>query len=73
MSDYTLEHEVKLYNNDTGGHIGIQMDRDGLGLIEIVQVDSGQTVARVVMTVEEARIFSGALTSYLGNVTEDGH
>ena len=40
MKGYSMERAMKIYNDDTGEHIEVTEDADGLGLLEIRIRDS---------------------------------
>ncbi len=65
---YTIEHEIKVFDDENGGFVSVGPDRDGLGLVELRQNDDGKEVVRISMTLEHAQAFGKALTEYLGMV-----
>ena len=66
MGKYTLEHRMRIYNDDDGEYIEISPDPDGLDLVEIRQVDrDGKIYNRVSMNKQMALLFIDAFTKYV--------
>jgi hypothetical protein len=57
---FTLENHFKLFDNGTGSYITIGPDKDGSGLIEIV--DSENELCSIVLHTGQARLLVDALT-----------
>jgi hypothetical protein len=62
---HSVEEFIRVYNDDTGDHIQVGPDADGFELVELIQSDNGKNVARITMTIPEAKLVADALNTYL--------
>lgn len=62
---YSIQRIIKIHNDETGQHITIQDDDDGLDLIEIKQYDSDDKLeARISLLPEEAQAVVSELAKF---------
>jgi len=60
---YSTKVIRRIYNDDSEDYIQVAPDGDGLGLIDILQVENGEEVARLSMPYEAAYLLSRALAN----------
>jgi hypothetical protein len=66
MSRFSLEKHLRIYNDDSGDFTEVRQDRDGLGLLEIVQ-----DTRSVQFTVAEIPLLIKALTDVADSLKKD--
>lgn len=65
MSNFSLERQLRVYNDTDGTHISVGPDADSLGLVEIRAVDDHDKIGqRIPMTREQAVLVAQALHEY---------
>ena len=67
MKGYTLEQFWRVYDDGCGQFVEVREDRDGLGLVEVVQEKQ-----IVTMTTEQARLVVKALTEMADYLDDKG-
>lgn len=66
MSNYTVDHVIRVWDDDDGSHIDVCEDGDALGIVEIRSVDSaGKIEARMTFAREQAELVGTALLDYV--------
>lgn len=62
---YELEQVMEIWNNDTGEHIAVGPDRDGLDMIEIRYYTAGGIIEhRIMFAKEQLPLVISALQSF---------
>lgn len=65
---YRMEMLLEIWNDDSGEHLEVGEDRDGLDLVEIRAYDSNNKVeARMTFTVPQAHLLLKALDKFLAS------
>lgn len=65
MSDYSIERQIRVYNDMDGSCISVSPDADGLDLVEIRNVDDQNRITqRIVLSREQAVLVAQALAEY---------
>jgi|PlaIllAssembly_1097288.scaffolds.fasta_scaffold846575_3 hypothetical protein len=61
MRSYSYEKKIQVYDNESGSHIDIGPDQDGLGLIQITQEFDKNEKFVISMTKGEAALVAKAI------------
>lgn len=67
---YTLERVINIWDDESGQHIYVGPDADGLDLVELREIDSyGKITHRFTLTKEYALAVANAILELYGNKT----
>lgn len=71
MANFSVEEQIRVFDDRDGCFISVGTDADGLDLVEIRQCDEKYNIqARITMSIEQARLVSGALAKYLSRLQQ---
>lgn len=65
MTNYTIEMEMRVFDDDSGNYWAVKDDVDGLGLVEFSSHDNGGDVITFTMPFEAVEQFYKMLKIYL--------
>jgi hypothetical protein len=66
MSEYTVEHLIRVWDDARGAHIDVCEDGDALGLVEVRSVTpEGKIEARMTFDRKQAELVATAMLDYL--------
>lgn len=66
MSEYTVEHVIRVWDDKDGAHIDVCEDGDAFGLVEIRSIDTaGKIEARMTFERKQAELVAYAILEYL--------
>lgn len=68
MSNYSLEHFMRAYDDKSGDYVQVSEDGDGLGLVQLLVVDFGKEYARFTMPPEQASLVATAINKLIAEI-----
>lgn len=73
MSDFKLELLFEIWNDKTGECVQVGLDRDGLDIVEIRQMDvKGAIAERLSFMPDQALLIAEAIQKTVANIKKDG-
>lgn len=58
---FSVETNVRIYNDDTGDYICVMPDSDSVGLVELIQYSNGKRAGSILLCPNEAVLLKEAL------------